>query len=175
MKTDRDNERNLVSLLKELSKAKINFVVCGGVACVLHGVERATYDLDVLVSLERDNLMKVVDVAGKFDLMPRIPEPVENLFDEHKRQIWLKEKGALVYTFLSGNSPLQLDIFLSYPKTYDELFSNSEEIVLEDVTIRISSIEDLIFVKKHIEPLRDKDIIDIKELERIYDNKNKSG
>jgi len=31
------------------------------------------------------------------------------------------------------------------------------------------------FVKKLIDPLRDKDIIDIKELERIYDQKNKPG
>jgi len=31
------------------------------------------------------------------------------------------------------------------------------------------------FVKKLFDPLRDKDIIDIKELERIYDQKNKPG
>jgi predicted nucleotidyltransferase len=166
---------NLISLLKELSKANVQYVICGGVACVLHGVERATYDIDLSVSLEKSNLEKIVEVAKSFNLKPRIPEPVENLFDEKKRKEWFEEKGALVYTFVSNNTPLQLDIFLSYPKSYEELFENSEEINIDDVKIKVSSINDLLFVKKLIEPLRDKDIIDLKELERIKTEKNKSG
>lgn len=166
---------NLISLLKELSKANVQYVICGGVACVLHGVERATYDIDLSVSFEKSNLEKIVEVAKRFNLKPRIPEPVENLFDEKKRKEWFEEKGALVYTFVSNNTPLQLDIFLSYPKSYEELFENSEEINIDDVKIKVSSINDLLFVKKLIEPLRDKDIIDLKELERIKTEKNKSG
>lgn len=165
---------NLLTLIKELSGADIKYVICGGVACVLQGVERATYDLDISVSFERANIEKIIEVTKKFGLVPRIPEPVENLFDENKRNRWVNEKGALVYTFISGNSPLQLDIFLSYPKTYDELFQNSEEIEIENLKIKVSSVEDLIFVKKHIHPMRDKDKLDIKELEKIYGEKNKS-
>lgn len=90
----------------------MKFVICGGVACVLHGVERATYDIDLSVSFERSNLEKIIEVTKKFDLMPRIPEPVENLFDESKRNEWFEKKGALVYTFISNNSPLQPDIYM---------------------------------------------------------------
>jgi len=166
---------NLFNLLKELSKADVKYVICGGVACVLHGVERATYDIDLSVSLEKSNLEKIIEVTKKFGLKPRIPEPVENLFNESKRKEWFENKGALVYTFVSNNTPLQLDIFLSYPKSYEELFENSEEINIDNVKVTVSSINDLLFVKKLIEPLRDKDIIDLKELERIKTEKNKSG
>ncbi|MEO8665265.1 MAG: hypothetical protein ABI462_07200, partial [Ignavibacteria bacterium] len=114
---NRGSTGNLISLIKALSKANIKYIICGGVACVLHGVERATYDLDISISFEKENLEKLVDITGKYNLVPRIPEPVENLFNEEKRKKWLDEKGALVYTFVSGNSPLQLDIFLSYPKS----------------------------------------------------------
>lgn len=72
-------------------------------------------------------------------------------------------------------TPLQLDIFLSYPKIHEELFASADELEVDDVKFKVSSIEDLIYVKKHIEPLRDKDITDIKELEIIYEQKNKSG
>ena len=165
----------LFELIKELSRADVKYIVCGGVACVLQGVERATYDLDILVIYENDNIDKIIAVANKFELIPRIPEPVEALKDENKRKNWLEKKGALVYTFVSKITPLQLDIFLSYPKSYEELFSNADELVIGDIKFKVSSIEDLIFVKKHIEPMRDKDISDIKELELIYEQKNKSG
>ena len=170
-----DVKSDLFELIKELSEARIKYVVCGGVACVLQGVERATYDLDILTSFDNDNIDKIIAVANKFELIPRIPEPVEALKDEIKRKNWLEKKGALVYTFVSKKTPLQLDIFLSYPRSYEELFENADELVIDDIKFKVSSIEDLIFVKKHIEPMRDKDLTDIKELEIIYEQKNKSG
>lgn len=163
---------NLFELLKELSLEHVQFVICGGVACVLHGVERATYDIDLSVSFDKSNLEKIIAAAGKLGLKPRIPEPVENLLNENKRKEWVETKDALVYTFVSEKSPLQLDIFLSYPKTFEELLKNSEEIIIDDIILKVSSVEDLLIVKKLIEPLRDKDKTDIKELERIKSKKN---
>lgn len=125
--------------------------------------------------MKKKNLQKIIEVIKKFGLIPRIPEPVENLFDENKRKEWLEKKGALVYTFISDNSPLQLDIFLSYPKSYEELFEKSDELEIDGIKFKVSSVEDLLFVKKLIAEARDKDIIDITELERIYEQKNKSG
>lgn len=170
-----DVKTDLFELIKVLSETGIKYVVCGGVACVLQGVERATYDLDISVPFDNENIDKIIEVADKFKLIPRIPEPVEALKDENKRKNWQEKKGALVYTFVSKKSPLQLDIFLSYPKSYEELLSNADELVIDDIKFKVSSIEDLIFVKKHIEPIRDKDLTDIKELEIIYEQKNKSG
>ena len=121
-----DTNKNLFDLLKELSAADVKYVICGGVACVLHGVERATFDIDLSVSFEKSNLEKILLVARKFGLKPRIPEPVENLLDEIKRKEWYEKKNALVYTFVSDNSPLQLDIFLQYPMSFEELTENSK-------------------------------------------------
>jgi predicted nucleotidyltransferase len=171
---DKESFLDLFNLIKELSKADIKYVVCGGVACVLQGVERATYDLDISVSFEENNLRKLIEVMKNSKLIPRIPEPVENLLDENKRKEWFEKKGALVYTFLSGKTPLQLDVFLNYPRTYDELFKNSDELEIDNVKFKVSSIEDLLFVKRMIDPARDKDLTDIKELEKIYGEKNKS-
>ncbi|MBP9191347.1 MAG: hypothetical protein KBF96_02240 [Ignavibacteria bacterium] len=171
---DKESLLDLFNLIKELSKADIKYIVCGGVACVLQGVERATYDLDISVSFEENNLRKLIEVMKNSKLIPRIPEPVENLLDENKRKEWFEKKGALVYTFLSGKTPLQLDVFLNYPRTYDELFKNSDELEIDNVKFKVSSIEDLLFVKRMIDPARDKDLTDIKELEKIYGEKNKS-
>jgi len=168
-----DTNKNLFDLLKELSAADVKYLICGGVACVLHGVERATFDIDLSVSFEKSNLEKILLVARKFGLKPRIPEPVENLLDEIKRKEWYEKKNALVYTFVSDNSPLQLDIFLQYPMSFEELTENSKLIIIDNVSMNVSSPEDLLFVKKLINPLRDKDITDIKALEEIIGKRKK--
>jgi len=49
-------ENNLKEMLVTLADADMEFVVGGGVACVLHGVEPVTLDLDVAVQLNAPNL-----------------------------------------------------------------------------------------------------------------------
>lgn len=164
----------LYGLIKELSEASVKYVVCGGVACVLQGVERTTYDLDIAVELNENNLKKVIKVAKKYKLIPRIPEPVENLLDENKRNEWIEKKNALVYTFVSERGPLQMDIFLWYPKSLKELFKNADIINVKNLKVLVASIDDLIYSKMQIKPLRDKDRIDIKELERLKNEKKEN-
>lgn len=159
----------LFELLRELSTVGVQFVICGGIACVLQGVERATYDLDIAISFEKQNIEKILKVAKKFNLTPRVPEPAESLLDDKKRQEWIDSKGALVFTFVSGNSPLQIDIFLKYPKTYPELSKNADRISIDELTFYVSSKEDLLFVKRLIIPPRPKDLQDIQELEQLIE------
>jgi predicted nucleotidyltransferase len=169
------NNGKLFELLNELAKAGMKFVICGGVACVLYGVERTTHDIDISIDFSEENLKKLLEVTKRFNLIPRIPEPVESLFDEAKRKQWVEDKNALVYTFQSSLDALQLDIFLSYPKTFEELEQNAEMVLIGGSTFFVSSIDDLLTVKKAIEPLREKDKQDINELEKILREKNKPG
>jgi hypothetical protein len=46
-------ENYLKETLVTLADAGVEFAVGGGVACVLHGVERVTLDLDVAVQIAR--------------------------------------------------------------------------------------------------------------------------
>lgn len=165
----------LIDLLKALYAHDCRFVVCGGVACVLQGVERATYDLDVLVVMEPDNLQKVLCTAAGLELVPRIPQPAEQLLDPELRQKWKEDKNALVYTFASHNSPLQLDILLDYPISFDDLMQRADLIDIDGCLIPVSSKEDLLTIKKAIEPPRTKDRIDIEELEALLAEEQQTG
>lgn len=64
---------HLLEILAALVKARVEFIVCGGVAAVLHGVERMTMDLDVSVNLTAKNLDRFVGVLQKLGLRPRVP------------------------------------------------------------------------------------------------------
>jgi len=170
----REHDDKLFQLLEDLANASVKFVVCGGVACVLHGVERSTYDLDIAIDLEIENLERLIKITKKYKLVPRIPEPVENLLNKEKRDEWVEKKGAIVYTFVSEISPLQIDIFLKYPVNFEKLYNNSDKVKIGNIEFLISSKEDLVFAKKKIKPVRDKDLTDIKELEKIIRNERKS-
>lgn len=164
-------KNQLLDLVKSLSQNDVKYVVCGGIACVLHGVERNTYDVDISLDMNHANLMKIIEIAKKFNLQPRIPEPIENLLDETKRNNWIQNKGAIVYTLVAQDSPLQMDIFLKYPKTYDELARKADNVIIDGIKIPVSSIDDLILAKNSVSPMRDKDKTDIMELKKINERK----
>lgn len=48
------------NIFKALEQRNIQYAVAGGVALVLHGVVRFTVDLDLIVDLERENLMRFI-------------------------------------------------------------------------------------------------------------------
>jgi hypothetical protein len=163
----------LLGLVKRLAEKELDFVICGGVACVLQGVERATYDLDIAIAFENKNIEKLISSAKEYSLKPRIPEPAEGLLDENRRKIWTKEKGAIVFTFFSDESPLQLDIFLTEQIPYDELKKSADIFEIEGMKLLVCSKKQLVRLKKLIKPLRDKDMQDIKELERLINEEGK--
>jgi predicted nucleotidyltransferase len=163
----------LLELLKKLAEKDLDFVICGGVACVLQGVERATYDLDIAIAFENKNIEKLISSAKEHSLKPRIPEPAERLLDENRRKAWVKEKGAIVFTFFSVESPLQLDIFLTEEIPYDELKKSADIFEVEGMKLFVCSKKQLVKLKKLIEPLRDKDMQDIKELEKLINEEGK--
>ncbi len=47
------------ALLGRLKRSQVEFVVVGGVACVLHGASYVTYDLDICISLAPQNLYRL--------------------------------------------------------------------------------------------------------------------
>ena len=163
----------LLELVKRLAKKEVDFVVCGGVACVLQGVERATYDIDIAIAFEIKNIEKLISSAKEYSLKPRIPEPAEGLLDENRRKAWIEKKGAIVFTFFSDESPLQLDIFLKEQIPYDELKKSADVFEIEGMKLFVCSKKQLVRLKKLIKPLRDKDMQDIKELEKLINEEGR--
>jgi hypothetical protein len=56
------------ALLARLNQHQVDFVVVGGVACVLHGASYVTYDLDICIRLAADNFYRIQ--AALTDLHP---------------------------------------------------------------------------------------------------------
>lgn len=164
----KQSTNHLLEILSGLGRARVKFIVCGGVAVVLHGVERMTVDLDIALDFGPKNVMKFLNAVKGLGLIPRVPIPPEILMDETLRKRLIKEKGAIVFTFLDPNNPFRMiDVMLAHDKSFKALFSNSEVKRIGKYPIRVASKRQIIEMKKKVKPLRDKDRFDIKALERL--------
>ncbi len=157
-----------ISILSELSRRKIKYVVAGGVACVLHGVERVTMDIDLSLLMTEENLGIFLSVMKELEMIPRAPVPAEFLLSEENRRVMREEKGALVFTFWNPSKPLMvIDVFLSENHDYKELVKDATSVQIENFETKIISIDRLISIKENITPPRNKDLFDIQMLKEI--------
>jgi hypothetical protein len=81
-------------LFSSLNKATIKYMVAGGIAVNLYGIERATADLDIALELEEGNLLRFINVAEKLGLRPKIPVKLGDFIDPEKRRSWRMDKGV---------------------------------------------------------------------------------
>jgi hypothetical protein len=163
---------HLKDILTLMAKAEIKFIVCGGVALVLHGVERMTLDLDVSVDLEKNNLQKMLDLFTSTKLQPRAPVSSDILLEPAQRSMLVEQKHALVFSFIDIDSPYrQVDIFLTDELSYDNLIDYSEIIQIDEAKINVLTTDKLLELKSNINPPRDKDSWDIKELLKLINSK----
>src|SRR3546814_20769599 len=64
---------NVREIFKALADARVDYVVVGGMAVIMHGHLRATRDLDLVIGLAPDNCTKAVDALAGNGLRPRLP------------------------------------------------------------------------------------------------------
>ena len=162
-------------ILFALTDAEVEFIVGGGVAAVLHGVERVTLDIDLALDMEPANVEKFLQVMNKLGLQPRVPVPARDLMSREAVRRMIAEKGAMVFSFVDFARPLRhVDIFLQDNLSFEELSTGARKIVIEHRAIKIMGIGKLLETKRAITPLRDKDLIDIKQLEKLQGRSEKS-
>lgn len=153
-------------IFRALNKAKIKYLVVGGVAVNLHGYIRFTGDLDVLLLLEDQNLKKMDKVMKKLKYSERLPVSILELKDHKQVKKWLKGKGMQAFSFNPPkDNPLQLDIVIEESLKFDKIFPKRIIKRISNVSIPVISIQDLIKMKKKTN--RRQDLIDIENLIKL--------
>src|SRR5258707_3260992 len=137
--TERSHESHLIEILCTLQDRGVDFVVAGGVAAVLHGVERMTLDLDVAVSLDPNNLKCFLSALDQLRLVPRAPIPADTILDDARVEELVREKNALVFTFWNPREPyLQFDMFFNQEISVDELDAHANALSIGCRTNRVA-------------------------------------
>ncbi|MEM1109846.1 MAG: nucleotidyl transferase AbiEii/AbiGii toxin family protein [Planctomycetota bacterium] len=168
----RFSAENFIDVFRRLEEYGVDYVLCGGFACLLHGVSRVTNDLDICIRLTDDNVDSFVKAMASLNLQTRIPEPIEAFADPERRRVWREKKNALVLSLNAPDRLLQIDVFLDYPIGYDDLSSDAKQAELGSVPVRFSSKKHLIAAKERIQPPRPHDLIDLEQLRQLLEEES---
>ena len=143
-----------------LNRAKVKYLVAGGVAVNLYGIERLTHDVDILVSLTESNLRYFISAVRKLGLRPKIPVRIEDMANPELRRKWREEKNMLVFSLYDPKDPLlTLDVMTEIEIDFERAFRQRTKIKSGSLTIPLISLNDLIKLKQKAG--RAQDIADI--------------
>jgi len=153
-------------LFSSLNQATVRYMVAGGIAVNLYGIERATADIDLVIELEKENLLKFIKVVETHSWRPKIPVKLNDFVDPKKRELWMKEKGMKVFSLYDPKNPFFLiDIFTEIPFDFDEVYKQRKKIKFEEIFIPVVPIKELIAMKEKSD--RPQDRADVHYLKKI--------
>ncbi len=142
--------------LKSINKNEVKYVLVGGYSVIYHGFPRTTGDLDIFVEVSNDNYQKIEQAFFEFGL---------SIFDMTKDN-FLYNKNMTVFSF--GRAPVSIEILKEISGlSFEEVYSNAIETEIEEISVKVIQLKDLIKNKKASG--RAKDLNDIENL----DNDNK--
>ena len=71
----------LTDVFRSLQNHEVRYVVIGGIAAVLYGVPRATFDLDILIEATPENAQRLLDALLEAGLASAALTNVQHLLD----------------------------------------------------------------------------------------------
>lgn len=147
-------------ILRRLVERGVDFVVIGGIAAVLHGSARNTFDLDICFATDEANLAALGDVLTALGArLKGVDEEVPFVPDARTlRQVEL-------LTLVTSLGELDVLARPSGAPTYPELRRNADRYDLGGFNVSVASVDDLIAMKQAAG--RAKDRLDIEALEAI--------
>lgn len=141
------------TFLRLIIKHEVDFVLIGGYAVILHGGDRTTSDIDLLIKPTKENGQKILNAfkEGNFDM-----GTIE--LEEFETELFLS----------FGFEPEAIDI-MTFTKgiTYDEVDKNASLIEIDGCRIKMIDIRDLIKNKESLDRKGSKGLLDNYDAERL--------
>jgi hypothetical protein len=108
--------RSIEAIVRALNNAGVKYLIVGGVAVVAHGYERLTKDLDLVIGLERENIVRGLRALMAIGYHMRIPMTPEQFADPELRKQWRREKNMVVLPLWSDlHRRTPVDVFVYEP------------------------------------------------------------
>lgn len=153
-----------LEIVAALSAKEVRYVVVGGVAVVLHGVPRTTYDLDLVVDLAEDNVLRLVEALESLGYRPRAPVAARQLADPAARAAWIEDEDMKAFSFWRPEGG-EVDVVIDTPVGYAEAAKDQEVVEIQGMSLAVASIDALVRMKAVAG--REQDRADIEALERV--------
>jgi predicted nucleotidyltransferase len=154
-------------ILRALNEAETRYLIVGGIAVVAHGYVRYTADLDIVLQLEPENVLRAMHALEAIGYRPLVPVKGEDFANAALRRTWVEEKNMLVFQVMALDRPdTRLDIFVEEPFSFTEEYQRAKWDEIAGIRVPILRYDELIRMKRAAG--RPKDLADVAELELIF-------
>ncbi|MDQ7826826.1 MAG: DUF6036 family nucleotidyltransferase [Candidatus Eremiobacteraeota bacterium] len=144
-------------LIRELNRHEVEYIVVGGIALALHGVVRATEDIDIFIKPTREN---VESLKSSLKALWN-----DNAVEDISADDLLGDYPALTYGPPDDSMSIDILTRLGEAFYYQDLESETAEV--QGLPVRIATVSTLIRMKKDTVRLQDK--ADVEALRRRFE------
>ena len=132
----------LLKIADLFDQDRIPYAIVGGFGVALHGVVRATVDIDLVLNRKERDYKKAEMALNRIGLESRLPLKAEEVF--RFREEYIRNRNLIAWSFHNPDRPSQLvDLVL----THDLKEFRVERVKVRNRSIRVASKEDLIRMK----------------------------
>ena len=146
--------------------ADVRYLLCGGLAVNIYGVQRATADIDLILDFEEENVRRFLSVIKKCGYNSSLPVELTNFISEEKRKEIVSQRNLIAYSFFNSSAGLMtVDVLFDVPVSFVWLWKNRTTHGENENEIQLVSFNDLIELKKYSNREQDKtDIVSLLKL-----------
>ena len=140
----------LSEILEGLLKARVDFILVGGLAAVIQGAPFTTMDVDIVHSQSSENIAKLIAFLKSV-------EAVHRRFDDkliEPKESDLSGKGHVLLITRSG--PLDVLAVIEEGKSYEDLLEHTVDIHFRGHTLQVLDLKTIIELKKSSKDAIDK-------------------
>lgn len=154
-------------IVQSLNEAKVRYLVVGGLAVVAHNYLRYTADVDLVFSLDSENVSRAMSVLDRLGYKPRVPVAAAEFADAAKRESWIRDKGMVVFQMVSErHRRTPIDLFVTEPFDFEHEWARAAwKSIMGSEKAPVLNIKELISMKKKAG--RAQDLVDVEFLEEI--------
>lgn len=147
-------------------KKGIKYLIVGGLAVNLYGIPRVTQDIDIIISMDKENIYKINRALKELGYVPRLPVNPDDLADKNILNEWIKTKNLKAFSFYHKTDVYKVvDILIVHPLDFKEAYRRKTIKKVGNIEIFLVSIDDLILLKQNIG--RAQDLSDVQLLKKV--------
>lgn len=154
----------LYEIVDSFESQKLDYALVGGYALALHGLVRATMDVDFVLTLRQSDFELAEKALGKIGLKSRLPVRAEDIIKMRKE--YIEQRNLIAWSFVDYSNPSrQVDILI----TKDLKKMKTQKISVAGRKITVATLQEILKMKE--EAGRPQDLIDIANIKEKLSGK----
>lgn len=154
----------LYEIVDSFESQNLDYALVGGYALALHGIVRATMDVDFVLTLRQSDFESAERALNKINLKSRLPVRAQDIIKMRKE--YIEERNLIAWSFVDyANLSRQVDILI----TKDLKKLKTQVLSVAGRKIQVATLQEILKMKE--EAGRPQDLIDIANIKEKLSGK----